>query len=324
MTEPQVTLVVVPRERFSYTEQSLESLYENTQIPFKLIYVDGNSPNRTKRYLEKKAKEKGFRLIRTEHFLFPNQARNLALPEVDTKYVVFFDNDVLFTPGWLEQLLDCAEETNAWLVAPLYCEGKPEDKIIHMAGGLAHFRDKNGKRRFFEQHRLARKSVDEVQSELRREPVELVEFHCTLARTEILPEVGGLDEKFLSTGEHWDLCLAVREKGGEIYFEPKAIVSYVAPPPFALSDLPYFFMRWSEDWNLQSLNHFREKWSLAEDDPCLQGHYIWLNRHRQRVIREWIRQFLPIKRGSWLNKTILMPIEKQLNNFLFRQQLNKS
>jgi hypothetical protein len=29
-TQPMVTLVVVPRERFSYAEQSLESIYENT------------------------------------------------------------------------------------------------------------------------------------------------------------------------------------------------------------------------------------------------------------------------------------------------------
>lgn len=319
MTEPQVTLVVVPRERFSYTERSLSSLYENTATLFKLIYVDGNSPKSTKRYLEKQAQEKGFRLIRTEHFLAPNQARNLVLAEVDTKYVVFVDNDVLFTPGWLDQLLDCAESTGAWLVCPLYCEGNLEDKIIHMAGGLAHFRDRKGKRQFFEQHRLAKKSVDKVRDKLQREPTELVEFHCALARTEIFQQLGlSLDEKFLSTGEHWDLCLTVREKGGAIYLEPNAVINYIAPPPFALSDLPYFFRRWSDAWNLQSLNHFREKWNLSADDPCLKGHYFWLNYHRQLAIREWIYQFVPtIKRNAWIDqRNILMRIEKKLNQFL--------
>ncbi|MFB2919365.1 MULTISPECIES: glycosyltransferase family 2 protein [Aerosakkonema] len=323
MTEAQVTLLITQRERFSYTDRSLESLYENTTTPFKLIYVDGNSPARTKRYLEKQAKEKGFRLIRRENFLAPNQARNLILSEIDTKYVVFFDNDVLFTPAWLDRLLQCAEETGAWLVGPLYCEGKPEDKIIHMAGGSAHFRDKQGRRQFFEQHRFARKSVDKVSSELRREETELIEFHCVLARTEIFEKVS-LDERFLSTGEHWDLCLEVRQNGGTIYFEPNSIVSYVAPPPFAWSDLPYFFLRWSEAWNRDSLNYFREKWNLSEDDPCLKGHYIWLNRHRQRTIRESIRQYLPIKRGAWVNQNILMPIEKQLNKIFFRESGRKS
>ena len=41
---PKVTLVVVPREQFSVSKRSLDSIYECTQIPFELIYVDGNSP----------------------------------------------------------------------------------------------------------------------------------------------------------------------------------------------------------------------------------------------------------------------------------------
>jgi hypothetical protein len=39
--EPMVTIVVVPRERFSYARTSLESVYANTHVPFRLIYVDG-------------------------------------------------------------------------------------------------------------------------------------------------------------------------------------------------------------------------------------------------------------------------------------------
>ena len=42
--QPRVTVVVSPRERFNYTEQSLNSIYKNTEIPFELIYIDGNSP----------------------------------------------------------------------------------------------------------------------------------------------------------------------------------------------------------------------------------------------------------------------------------------
>jgi hypothetical protein len=73
MTEPIVTLVVVPRERFSCTQESLESIYANTDIPFKLIYVDGNSPAYVRRYLEAKSQEKNFKLIRTNYYLSPNQ-----------------------------------------------------------------------------------------------------------------------------------------------------------------------------------------------------------------------------------------------------------
>jgi len=39
-----VTLVVVPRERFSLAPRALETLYENTAVPFRLVYVDAGSP----------------------------------------------------------------------------------------------------------------------------------------------------------------------------------------------------------------------------------------------------------------------------------------
>ena len=48
---PKVTLIVTQRERFSFTQPSLESIYHHTNLPFELIYVDGNSPNDIRQYL---------------------------------------------------------------------------------------------------------------------------------------------------------------------------------------------------------------------------------------------------------------------------------
>jgi GT2 family glycosyltransferase len=116
MPETKVTLIIVPRERFSYTQKSLENIYQNTNLSFKLIYVDLNSSSQVKQYLEVQAQEKNFHLIRVNHFLAPNQARNLALKSVNTEYVLFTDNDVLVKPGWLEHLVKCADDTGAWVV----------------------------------------------------------------------------------------------------------------------------------------------------------------------------------------------------------------
>ena len=142
MNKPQVTIVVSPRERFSATPESLESIYEHTTVAFNLIYVDGNSPGNVQKYIQKKSQEKGFKLIRTEYYLSPNQARNLAIPHVDTKYLLFVDNDVLVSRGWLNSLLKCAEEETATVVCPLTCIGKNIGETIHLAGGEAHIVEK--------------------------------------------------------------------------------------------------------------------------------------------------------------------------------------
>ena len=97
-----------------------------------------------KRYLQRESSEKGFLLITTEHHISPNQARNLGLKEVKTKYVVFIDNDALVTPGWLEALVRCAEETGAWVVGPLCLIGEIGAGVVHVAGGNVHFKDEIG------------------------------------------------------------------------------------------------------------------------------------------------------------------------------------
>jgi hypothetical protein len=62
-------------------------------LPFKLVYVDGNSPPSLRRYLECQASALGFQLIRTDSYLTSNEAHNLGLREVCTEYVAFLDNE---------------------------------------------------------------------------------------------------------------------------------------------------------------------------------------------------------------------------------------
>jgi FAD/FMN-containing dehydrogenase len=113
MKDPQVTIIVVPRERFSHTRRSLENIYDQTNVPFNLVYVDGGSPTYVRRYLEGEAQRRKFQLIRTNHYLSPNEARNLGLRQPKTKYTVFIDNDALVTPGWLSVLVESDLPTGA-------------------------------------------------------------------------------------------------------------------------------------------------------------------------------------------------------------------
>ena len=318
MADPQVTIVVVPRERFSLTRLCLERLYAETQLPFALVYVDGGSPNKTKRYLQTQAEERGFRLIRIEHYLSPNQARNLGFSHVKSRYVVFIDNDVLVTPGWLDSLVRCAEETGAWVVGPLCCIGKSELQTIHVAGGITDIREAQGNRNFYDELRFTGQRLADIRQNLRRERCSFAEFHCMLVHTKVFELLGMLDESFLSSLEHDDLCLAVCRAGGTIYFEPGSLVTHLLPPPFAWSDLPYFLLRWSDAWNQASLRHFCGKWNLPQN-PHLRENSEWLTQHRQLVlqrVRNAIRRVLGWRLGIKVERTLLAPAEIAFNRWL--------
>jgi GT2 family glycosyltransferase len=277
---PDVTVVMSPRERFSHTLQSIESLYRDQRVPFHFICIDGGAPRSVARRLDEEQRRRDFRLIRTPYFLTENQARNLAIPEVTTKYIAFVDNDVEFAPGWLEALCACAEETGAAIVSPVVCWGEPVHTTIHFAGGSASIALEGGERRFRESHWLYDRRLAEVQAGLVRQPSELAEFHCMLVRRDTFDRVGLLDEELKSIHEHTDFCLRVRAAGGSVMFEPKAVITYVMGARLGFSDLVYFFYRWNHDWSLASDVHFHKKWGTVFSDQVTSEFTV---AHRRRA-----------------------------------------
>lgn len=322
--EPKVTIIVVPRERFSCTQESLESIYEHTTIPFHLIYVDGNSPEKIHNYLNQQSQEKKFQLLRTDYYLTPNQARNLGLSYVKTPYLVFIDNDVIVSKGWLKALLTCAEETNAAVVGPLMCQEKPLHEIVHFAGGESHiWVDKTGRKRLREKMYKQGQKVQDLLPKLQRTETELAEFHCVLVRRNIFDKIGVLDEALMNTKEHLDFCMTVREKGEKVFFEPSCLVTYTFGEPLEWSDLHYYMLRWSNAWTLSSLHRLRDKWQLSEDG-YFTSKYKKLGWRRKMTFIAPIIFRLTFGLYSPKLEKVMMWFEHRINNYLthrhFQQQ----
>jgi GT2 family glycosyltransferase len=285
---PAATIAVVPRESFSRTRHTLERLLAGLEPGTRVVCVDGGSPAPVRRYLERMAQQHDLALLRADHFLSPNQARNLALPLVDTEYVAFVDFETETEPGWLDRLLACARSTGASIVGPVYHERRGDRVLVHMAGGEAHVVDNGSTRWFRETHRHHGVSPGTLPP-MAAAPTEQVEFHCMLVRRDVFDLLGPLDEELLSIREHSDLCLAVREHGGSVYLEPNTCVAY-APPRwfFHWADLRYWLVRWSDGWNVASLDHFVAKWHLSDDDPEIDGQLAWARAQRRVCYRPWL------------------------------------
>ncbi|GAB5414995.1 MAG: hypothetical protein Cons2KO_25980 [Congregibacter sp.] len=311
------TIVVVPRERFSVAPESLQQVLSETPAGVRFVYVEGNPPAGVRSALHA-IKDPRVEFIASPAYLSPNQARNIGFASVETKYVVFLDNDVWVEPQWLETLIECAEEEQADVVGPLYLQGSRDRPEVHMAGGDAHIELRDGKRVMRSSHRFQGKPLDDVLPQITRGPTEQIEFHGVVVRSDMLRQLGGLDEGLLCTREHLDFCMSVREAGGSILLEPRSRLTYTRPPPFALSDLRYFSLRWSEDWSVRSLEHFFEKWDL--DRGRLPNMMTWTKKQRYRFLEPWYS-----RTTRWLAKNVgeervvkvlrytLYPLEGALN-----------
>jgi len=322
MKTSSVTLVIVPRERFSLSVESLQDVLSKTPAEVAVVYVEGNPPNKIKSRLHAVGAGR-VDFIGTPDYVAPNQARNIGFTHVDTKYVAFLDNDVWVEPNWLDLLVDCAEETGAEVVSPLYRQGRREDREVHMAGGLAHIVEKDGVRRVKSTHDYQGQPLDDVLPKVKRGETELAEFHGVLIKADVLRDIGGLDEGLLSTREHIDFCMTVRNRGGTVIFEPASQITYTRPPPFAWSDLGFFSLRWSEDWSRRTLEHFCEKWDV--DRAQIPYLMIWTKKQRYRFLDPWYshttkwlaRRFGKDRVIRVMNRTIY-PIEGALNRLMLR------
>jgi len=280
---PVATVVIVPWQHFWLTRACLESVYAFTPQPFELIYVDGNSPRRVRSYLEREARRRNFTLLRSNRYLTSSEAHNLALPYVSGDYVAFIDNGTLVSPGWLESLLDCARETGAWAVGPLYCNGDLRNMRVYSAAPDLRIVEDNGKRRLHETAPGAGKLAADVRGSLQRSPCGYVKSHCLLTTKAVLDRYGPFDEAYTNYQDSRDFCLWIQENGGSIYFEPRAIAVIVTPPPFAWGDLPMYLLRWSDAWLQPSIRHFARRWRIDADDYMLLGGVRFRDVERRKL-----------------------------------------
>ncbi len=305
----RVTIVVSPRERFGVAKESLDSLYANTEVPFELVYVDARSPAWLSEWLDQEAPKRGFRVLRRNRYVTPNEARNLGAAAARTEFVVFVDNDVFFAPNWLSALVDAADDTGAEIITPLTCEGMPLHARVHHVTGAysfgkeAFFATPHGERELQEVMTFHKAQVDKVRDELKRGPTDTCEFHCVLVRRAFFEQIGRLDENVQATKEHIDFCMAADQAGARLISEPNSVVTYVFPSrahPMTPDDMPYFLLRWSPKWQRRDLAYLRKKWGLTgggEMGDVSKPSYQRM-RHFQGAINPIIRK-IPVVRKSY-------------------------
>ena len=291
--EPRATVVVVPRDSFAMTQRCLERLLDCTPAPRRIVVVDGGSPPEVAGWLARTCATHDLALVRSDRILTPNEARNLGLPLATTEWVAVVDNDAYVEPGWLERLLDCADESGAAAVVPLHLIGAPGHERVHVAGGDCSVRGADGAARLVETHPFGNEPVTAVAGETRRRECTLFEFHAVLLRRAALAEVEPLDEGLRSILEHVDLSLRLQERGHRIWYDPTVAITYIPTKPLRGADLWYFVARWSDDWSERSAARFCEQWGLPADDEQV--------RHT-------------VEFGAWLRSRAYLPYRSPLRS----------
>jgi len=302
----QVTVVVTARERFSLAISALDKLIQHTRCPYELIYIDGNAPPGLAEELSRMCTREGFHYVRKERYLYPPQARNLALDMISTPYVVFIENDVLVEAGWLEKLQDAAREHREAVLSPLICQRRPLHHEIHMAG--IQMGDDvelllQGKGQVIDEHLWHELKVEAFPGGV--QSIQSAEFHCMWMPTRLIRDFGGFDTDILAGPDHMDFSLRCHQTRTPIYLQPSARVTFLFPDrndPLQESDHDFFLIRWAPRVLRQSYAALAQKWHLEKDPYLLRKQRDCHQRIYQgmrRAVYElgWMR-YLPLPKGT--------------------------
>lgn len=266
------SLIILTRNNLEYTKLCLESIHRYTPEPHEVIVVDNGSTDGTVEYLREQPDVK---LIENRYNLGFALGNNRGLREAKGDYIVFLNNDVVVTEGWLTRLLACAKEDEKvgavgprsnYVVGPQLVPNVPYGDNLEAMQEFA--------RSWSLEHAGKWDAVPRV-----------IGF-CMLVKRVVIEKIGGFDPIF-GTGnfEDDDFCLRLQLAGFTIKIAHDVFVHHFGSKTFQSERIDYRTLM-QRNWEF-----FKKKWNLPENLPMERG-YIPHNLLQQPFQRE--KHFVPL------------------------------
>jgi GT2 family glycosyltransferase len=210
--EPIVSIITLTFNKVEFTYQYLESIIAHTDIPYELIIVDNGSHDETTSLLDRL---ENVTIIKNNENLGFIKGCNQGASKARGKYLLFLNNDINVTPGWLSKLVRTIEsypKCGAVGCKVIWPNGKLQEagSIIWSDGSaLGYGREDD--------------PMHPEYSYLRE--VDYCSGACLLVRKDIFQQLGLFDERYIPAYyEDSDLCLGIWGLGYKVVFQPDVVV----------------------------------------------------------------------------------------------------
>ncbi|MDP7027983.1 MAG: glycosyltransferase family 2 protein [Candidatus Marinimicrobia bacterium] len=190
-----ISIITLSYDGVEYTRAFVNSIRENTTLPYELIIVDNGSEPATQKWVEDAA-DKSIIYQNNQGF---SRGFNEGVKIAEGEYIMLANNDTEFPPHWDRLLLDTMDKNpGAGIVSPVYTSGRKS--ALRFQSG-----DKILKIFPFRKYPSA------------------VAF--LMRRSEFLPVFGGYNEDYaIASGEDADLCFTVWKKGYDILIDERVLI----------------------------------------------------------------------------------------------------
>ena len=193
-----VTVIIPCYNDGQYIMEALQSIYNQTLFPEKIIIIDDGSDAATKKILN--AINHPLVQIIYQENKGVSAARNRAIALAQTVYIVNLDADDYFEPSFIEKAVAILNSNNQIVAVSSYCRAFKNDKSIEIIKPLG------GKLKDFILINNGRAS--------------------SMFLKKSWEAVGGFDEKMVAGYEDWEFWIAVLKLGGKIQIIKEVLMHY--------------------------------------------------------------------------------------------------
>ncbi|MFC4596964.1 glycosyltransferase family 2 protein [Cohnella hongkongensis] len=287
------TSIVIPTyNQLAMVKMCIESILENTNVPYEIIVVDNASTDGTAEYLQSLGGQVRYRAL--EKNLGFAGAVNVGMMMAKGKTILLLNNDTLVTENWLHNLLACLNSDEAiGMVGPMTNFISGEQQIAVPYTNLA------------DMPAFAREFNRPDPSRWRR--TERLTGFCLLFRRELFEGIGYFDEGYeIGNFEDDDYNIRVRLLGKSLVMAQDTFIHHFGSVSMkALGDRfqevndrneQYFIEKWRnpEEWIRQAA-HRRDPASRGPlhaaafypERIVVQGigaHYYWIEQGQRRLV----------------------------------------
>lgn len=278
-----VSIVVLSLGRVTDTKRCIGAIEKHTRLPHEVLVIDNGSPEDSIRELRAFTESaRSFRLHESGRNLGCGGGRNLGAQMVGGEYVVFLDNDIEVSHGWLEALAT-EMETEPRLAACCCRVVFPDGKVQFNGGGMR----RGAARVRFDLLDTGKDASD--LSTLETYDCEWVPGGATIFRRKLLLELP-YDTEISGAYEDNDWSMRVRAAGHRLRNAPLAAVTHhhIDFNPEARRDRHYLDARYDKKALESTLARFHEKHGVFIDEEDLyrylgyEGSDAFIAKHERR------------------------------------------
>ncbi|MBD3362735.1 glycosyltransferase [Candidatus Dojkabacteria bacterium] len=214
----KIGIIILNWNGLQDTIECVDSVLDQTYQRFKIYLIDNGSQNNEAHFLEEMyADNSSIQIIKFKKNLGFTGAHNLIfknfIQKKNFEYIALLNNDAVVEPGWLENMVKCAEEEQCDMVSCKMLQYKNKKFVDTLGFTLLNTGDVVPTYRY--------ERADNFQERFRNWGPS---GGAALIRISMLEEIGFFDDYFNNGYEDSEFCVRATLLGYKCIFEPNAVL----------------------------------------------------------------------------------------------------